>query len=68
MITGRAHWKLLLQMRALDNQMYVAGASPARNESADFVAWAHSQIVNPWWVTWVPSKYGMRVTQTFLQG
>uniref|UniRef100_A0A667Y2T9 omega-amidase n=1 Tax=Myripristis murdjan TaxID=586833 RepID=A0A667Y2T9_9TELE len=48
MTTGPAHWELLQRGRALDNQVYVATASPARDETASYVAWGHSTIVNPW--------------------
>jgi omega-amidase len=48
MTTGPAHWELLLRARALDNQVYVAGVSPARDEKATYIAWGHSTIVNPW--------------------
>uniref|UniRef100_A0A8D0BH91 omega-amidase n=1 Tax=Salvator merianae TaxID=96440 RepID=A0A8D0BH91_SALMN len=46
--TGPAHWELLQRGRAVDNQVYVAAASPARDEKASYVAWGHSTIVNPW--------------------
>ncbi|XP_068599804.1 omega-amidase NIT2 [Brachionichthys hirsutus] len=48
MTTGPAHWELLQRGRALDNQLYVATASPARDETASYVAWGHSTVVNPW--------------------
>ncbi|KAM7388642.1 hypothetical protein PAMP_024803 [Pampus punctatissimus] len=48
MTTGPAHWELLQRGRAIDNQVYVATASPARDESASYVAWGHSTVVNPW--------------------
>ncbi|XP_064413416.1 omega-amidase NIT2 [Latimeria chalumnae] len=48
MTTGPAHWELLQRGRALDNQVYVATASPARDEAASYVAWGHSTTVNPW--------------------
>ncbi|XP_032632565.1 omega-amidase NIT2 [Chelonoidis abingdonii] len=48
MTTGPAHWELLQRGRAVDNQVYVATASPARDEKASYVAWAHSTVVNPW--------------------
>ncbi|XP_062499715.1 omega-amidase NIT2-like [Corticium candelabrum] len=48
MITGPQHWELLLRARAVDNQVYVAGISPARDESASYVAWGHSTVVDPW--------------------
>lgn len=46
--TGPAHWKTLLRSRALDNQIFIAAASPARNENASYVAYGHSLICNPW--------------------
>ncbi|KAM5275226.1 omega-amidase NIT2 isoform 4-T4 [Hipposideros larvatus] len=45
--TGPAHWELLQRGRAVDNQVYVATASPARDEKASYVAWGHSTVVNP---------------------
>jgi omega-amidase len=48
MTTGPAHWELLLRSRALDNQMYVAGISPAHDEQADYKAWGHTTLVDPW--------------------
>ena len=35
--------------RSLDNQVYTAGISPARDETASYVAWGHSTLVNPWY-------------------
>ncbi|MEW6183086.1 MAG: carbon-nitrogen hydrolase family protein [Bacillota bacterium] len=48
MVTGPAHWELLLRARAVDNQVYMIGAAPARDPHADYVAFGHSMIVNPW--------------------
>eukprot|EP01112_Ceratiomyxa_fruticulosa_P009849 TRINITY_DN258_c0_g1_i1.p1 TRINITY_DN258_c0_g1~~TRINITY_DN258_c0_g1_i1.p1 ORF type:complete len:328 (-),score=61.66 TRINITY_DN258_c0_g1_i1:351-1334(-) len=48
MTTGPAHWELLQRSRALDNQLYVAAVSPARNPSSSYTAWGHSTVVNPW--------------------
>lgn len=48
MVTGPAHWELTMRMRAVDNQFYVAAASPARDEKAGYVAYGHSMIVDPW--------------------
>lgn len=48
MTTGPAHWELLARARALDNQLYVATVSPARDENASYVAWGHSSVVSPW--------------------
>lgn len=46
--TGPAHWELLMRSRALDNQVYIIAASPARNREASYQAWGHSMIVDPW--------------------
>ncbi|KAK7826490.1 hypothetical protein U0070_017071 [Myodes glareolus] len=46
--TGPAHWELLQRARAVDNQVYVATASPARDDKASYVAWGHSTVVDPW--------------------
>jgi omega-amidase len=45
--TGELHWKLQARARAMDNQVYVALCSPARDMTADYNAWGHSMIVNP---------------------
>ena len=46
--TGPAHWEPLIRVRSMDNQVYVAAASPARNETASYVAYGHSMLVDPW--------------------
>ena len=46
--TGPAHWKLLFQSRALDNQVFTIGVSPALDEKANYNAYGHSIIANPW--------------------
>ncbi|MBC2577130.1 carbon-nitrogen hydrolase family protein [Peptostreptococcus russellii] len=48
MTTGPAHWEISLRMRAVDNQIYMAAASPARDESQSYVSYANSMIVDPW--------------------
>ncbi len=48
MTTGPAHWELLMRSRALDNQVYVAAVSPARNPSSSYQAYGHSMITDPW--------------------
>ncbi|MDW7673863.1 MAG: carbon-nitrogen hydrolase family protein [Bacillota bacterium] len=48
MTTGPAHWDALLKVRAIDNQAFIIGASPARDISASYVAYGHSQLVDPW--------------------
>jgi omega-amidase len=48
MITGQAHWELLIRTRAIDNQVYVAAVSPARNENAAYIAYGNSMVADPW--------------------
>ncbi|MDI9624004.1 MAG: carbon-nitrogen hydrolase family protein [Methanothermobacter sp.] len=48
MVTGPAHWKTLIRARAIDNQVFVVAASPARDKRADYVAYGHSMVVDPW--------------------
>ena len=35
--------------RATNNQLFVAGISPARDLSASYIAWGHSMLCNPWY-------------------
>ncbi|MDR2131868.1 MAG: carbon-nitrogen hydrolase family protein [Clostridiales Family XIII bacterium] len=46
--TGAAHWELLMRARALDNQIYLAACSPARDINASHRAYGHSCIATPW--------------------
>lgn len=50
MVTGPAHWELLLRARAVDTQVYCLSCSPARDESNNggYIAWGHSTVVSPW--------------------
>lgn len=48
MTTGPAHWELLFRQRAVDNQCFTVGVSPARNENAGYVAYGNSIAVDPW--------------------
>lgn len=46
--TGPAHWDLLMRARALDNQVYFAAVSPARDMQGIYQAYGSSCIVTPW--------------------
>lgn len=48
MTTGPAHWSMLFRQRAVDNQLYTVGVSPARDESASYVAFGNSIVASPW--------------------
>ncbi|KAI9932680.1 hypothetical protein AWENTII_005000 [Aspergillus wentii] len=45
--TGPLHWGLLGRARAVDNQVYVALCSPARDVDASYQAYGHSQVADP---------------------
>ncbi|CRK91105.1 CLUMA_CG004793, isoform A [Clunio marinus] len=64
MKTGPLHWELLARARANDNQCYTALISPARDVNADYVAWGHTMVVDPWAkvVETVDSEEGLIVT------
>lgn len=47
MTTGPLHWELLMRARAVDNQIFVAAVSPARDENANYVAYGNSIVVDP---------------------
>ncbi|WP_195267701.1 carbon-nitrogen hydrolase family protein [Eubacterium sp. 1001713B170207_170306_E7] len=48
MTTGPMHWELALRSRAVDNQLYLAACSSARDMNAKYFSWGHSCIVDPW--------------------
>ncbi|KAL4821954.1 carbon-nitrogen hydrolase [Aspergillus spinulosporus] len=45
--TGPLHWQLLARARAVDNQVYVALCSPARDTTATYHAYGHSLVADP---------------------
>ncbi|KAK7023782.1 mitochondrial protein import protein mas5 [Favolaschia claudopus] len=45
--TGPLHWELLQRARAVDNQVFFAMCSPARDLTAGYHAWGHSMVVDP---------------------
>jgi len=48
MTTGPAHWELLFRTRAVDNQVFMIGAAPARQTDTSYVSYGHSLVVSPW--------------------
>ncbi|CAK1581296.1 unnamed protein product [Parnassius mnemosyne] len=48
MTTGPQHWELLGRARAVDQQLWVALAAPARDPAAHYVSWGHSTLIDPW--------------------
>ncbi|MBO5556094.1 MAG: carbon-nitrogen hydrolase family protein [Oscillospiraceae bacterium] len=48
MVTGPAHWKMALMARALDNEVFMVGASAARYEGFSYECWGHSVVMDPY--------------------
>ena len=46
--TGKAHWHTTMRARAIENQIYICVASPARNDKSSYPAYGHSMIISPW--------------------
>lgn len=48
MTSGPKWWELMFRTRAVDNQLFTVGCSPARDAKANYVAWGHSIVCDPW--------------------
>lgn len=48
MTTGPAHWETMFRSRAIDNQLFMVGVSPAQDKSGVYVAYGNSIAVSPW--------------------
>jgi nitrilase len=46
--TGRAHWQVLLQARAIENLAYVAAAAQGGVHPNGRQTWGQSILINPW--------------------
>lgn len=59
--TGRAHWQLLLQARAIENQCYVLAPAQGGLHQNGRRTWGHSMIIDPWGqvLTSLPSGNGL---------
>jgi predicted amidohydrolase len=47
-VTGAAHWHTMMKARAIENQIFIAATSQARNSSSPYTAYGHSLVVTPW--------------------
>lgn len=47
-VTGKAHWQVLLQARAIENQVYIIAAGQQGMHDNGRETWGHSMIINPW--------------------
>jgi len=46
--TGKAHWNMLVRIRAVEIQGIVVGVQPAFNPELGYVPYGHSMIASPW--------------------
>ena len=65
--TGPAHWEILSRVRALDNQVYLATCSPARDDEASYVAYGHSLVADPWGEVIVQAGNGEEIVHAQLE-
>ena len=47
-LTGKAHWQVLLQARAIESQCFIVGAGQSGQHSPTRTTWGHSQLINSW--------------------
>lgn len=47
-VTGQAHWQVLLQARAIENQVYIIAAAQEGVHENGRETWGHSMIISPW--------------------
>lgn len=48
MTTGPVHWQIGFQARAMENQLFMVGAAPARAPETGYTSWSHSIVCDPW--------------------
>ena len=46
--TGPAHWELTVRARAIDNELWFAAVSAARNVGFKYECWGHSTVAGPY--------------------
>ncbi len=47
MTSGPSWWEVMFRARSADNQFYMCGCGPARDENAGYVSWGHSIVTDP---------------------
>jgi omega-amidase len=67
-MTGPLHWELQGRARAVDNQVYVALCSPARDMGASYHAYGHSMVIDPMAKVLVEAGEGEEVVYAELDG
>jgi deaminated glutathione amidase len=57
-LTGPAHWEVLLRARAIENHAYVIAAAQVGTTSEGLSTYGHSMIVDPWGAIIAASEVG----------
>lgn len=47
-VTGQAHWEVLLRNKAIENQCYVIAAAQTGRHNSKRASYGHSMIIDPW--------------------
>jgi predicted amidohydrolase len=47
-VSGPAHWEVMMRARAIENQVFLAAVSQAKNKEAPYKVFGHSMIISPW--------------------
>ena len=47
-ITGKAHWKVLLRARAIENGVWIIAAAQVGKHDDGRETWGHSMVISPW--------------------
>ncbi|WP_078083050.1 carbon-nitrogen hydrolase family protein [Microbulbifer mangrovi] len=66
--TGQAHWKTLLQARAIENGCFVIAANQGGQHSEKRRTWGHSVIIDPWGDVLIEAGEGEAVIIAKLDG
>ncbi len=61
LVTGRAHWEVLLRARAIENQAFIVAADQVGEAPPHYHSYGHSAIVDPWGVVLAQAPDGERV-------
>ncbi len=63
--TGRDHWEVLMRARAIENGAYVIAPATIGNGGAEFNAYGHSLVVDPWGtvISCAPDQEGVTIAR-----
>lgn len=59
LLTGEAHWEVLLRARAIENGCFIVAAAQSGHHADGRHTWGHSLIINPWGAVMVDMEKGV---------